>query len=95
MATRGEWIANCLPDRVERIAAASVFLLRVGPPQPNQMQNLADLLARGVVGLYRQGKKPAEQAQSDQRTYLAQSDFLPSPAVLLDFLGPHPDLGPD
>ena len=57
LSRQGEWIANCKPDRVDRIQAASVFLLKVGPPQPNQLQTKQDLEERGLVGLYRIGEK--------------------------------------
>ncbi len=87
-AEKGEWIANCLPEKVERIRAASVFRLEVGPPRPNQMQNLDDLLEQGLVGLYRVGKKKPDEIQRGQQSYLRQSDFAPTPGVLLSFLGP-------
>ncbi len=86
MSTKGEWIANCLPDRVDRISAASVYLLRVGPPRPNQMQNLEDLHEKGVVGLYRFGKKSREDAARSQHEYLQNSDFTPTPSMLFSFL---------
>jgi len=76
---------------VQRISAASVFLLRVGPPRPNQLQTLEGLEADGYVGLYRVGKKDESTARNDQETYLAQSEFLPTPEALRDLLG---DLGP-
>lgn len=85
---KGDWIANCLPDRVERISAASVYLLRVGPPRPNQLQNLEDLEEQGMVGLYRVGKKPDDDVRQGQRSYLDSSPFAPSPGVLKGFLGP-------
>ncbi len=88
MSQKGEWIANCLPDRVERISAASVYLLRVGPPRPNQLQNMEDLVEQGMVGLYRVGKKPEEEVRQGQRQYLESSPFAPSPGVLKGFLGP-------
>lgn len=91
MSQRGEWIANCRPERVQRIASASVFLLRVGPPRPNQLQTMEGLESEGLVGLYRVGKKDDQAARTDQERYLAQSEFLPSPEALRDLLG---DLGP-
>ncbi len=92
MSQSGEWIANCRPDRVTRISAASVYLLQVGPPRPNQMQTMDGLLAEGIVGLYRVGKKESQNIQADQQEYLAQSEFLPSPDSLRGLLG---SLGPD
>jgi hypothetical protein len=50
------------------------------------------LLAEGIVGLYRVGKKEAQEVAQDQRTYLSQSEFLPSPNSLRGLLG---SLGPD
>ena len=88
MSQRGDWIANCLPDRVERIAAASVYHLEVGPPRPNQMQTLEDLLAKGMVGLYRVGKKSEAEIRAGQARYLAESPFAPAPGVLRHYLGP-------
>jgi len=88
VSNRGEWIANCLPDRVPRIAAASVYHLRVGPPRPNQLQTLEDLKAKGLVGLYRLGKKDPADVRAGQHQYLRSSPFAPSPGVLRDFLGP-------
>ena len=88
MSTNGQWIANCLPDRVGRIANASVFTLEVGPPQANQLQTLEDLESQGLVGLYKVGKKTREQVEMDQRSYLRASDFLPTPTVLKGFLEP-------
>jgi len=88
LSRQGEWIANCLPERVDRIRAASVFLLNVGPPQPNQMQTQEDLEERGLVGLYRVGEKSAQQIRAGQESYLKASDFMPTPAVLLSFWGP-------
>ncbi len=85
---KGDWIANCLPDRVERISAASVFLLRVGPPRPNQLQNMEDLLDQGMVGLYRAGKKAEEEVREGQALYLRSSPFTPSPSALKGYLGP-------
>lgn len=93
MSVKGDWIANCLPDRVARISQASVFLLKVGPPKPNQMQTLDDLEQRGLVGLYRVGKKKEAAIQKEQENYLSESDFSPSPEVLLSFLGPLADGG--
>ncbi|KIX11901.1 hypothetical protein [Dethiosulfatarculus sandiegensis] len=93
MSAKGDWIANCLPDRVARISQASVFLLKVGPPRPNQMQTLDDLEQRGLVGLYRVGKKKEAAIQKGQESYLQESDFTPSPDVLLSFLGPLADSG--
>jgi hypothetical protein len=75
-----------LPERVERIAAASIYLLEVGPPRPNQLQNLEDLLEQGMVGLYRVGKKPPEDASAGQEEYLRNSPFTPAPGILKDFL---------
>ena len=92
MSNTGVWIANCRPDRIARIAAASVFQLSVGPPRPNQLQTMEGLLAEGIVGLYRVGKKEAQEVAQDQRTYLSQSEFLPSPNSLRGLLG---SLGPD
>lgn len=88
VSTKGEWIANCLPERVERIAKASVFFLSVGPPQPNQLQTTEDLEAQGLVGLYKGPRKSAGQTATDQRDYLDQSDFTPTPSALSGFLGP-------
>jgi len=85
---KGDWIANCLHDRVERISAASVFLLRVGPPRPNQLQNMDDLVEQGMVGLYRVGKKTDEDTRRGQENYLESSPFAPSPGVLKGFMGP-------
>ena len=85
MSHQGEWIANCMPDRVARISAASVFLLQVGPPKPNQMQRQEDLEQQGMVGLYRMGKKSEQEAQAGQTSYLSQSDFSPSPGILRIF----------
>ena len=92
LASKNNWIANCKPDRVERIRAASVFLLQVGPPRPNQLQTMEGLLSDGGVGLYRAGKKDQGAVHSDQARYLAESDFAPSPEALRDLLGP---LAPD
>lgn len=86
MSHKGEWIANCLPDRVDRISAASIYLLQVGPPRPNQLQTLEDLLEQGMVGLYRVGKKHASEAAAGQEEYLRNSPFTPSPGILKDFL---------
>lgn len=91
MAQRGEWIANCRPERVQRISSASVFLLQVGPPRPNQLQTREGLESDGYVGLYRIGKKDDPAARADQERYLSESEFLPSPESLRDLLG---DLGP-
>ncbi|MFH1035418.1 MAG: hypothetical protein V1806_12995 [Pseudomonadota bacterium] len=91
MSQRGEWIANCRPDRVQRISSASIFNLRVGPPRPNQLQTMEGLESEGIVGLYRVGKKQDQDARADQERYLAESEFLPSPESLRDLLG---DLGP-
>lgn len=85
---KGDWIANCLPDRVERISAASIYLLQVGPPRPNQLQNMEDLLEQGMVGLYRTGKKAEEEVREGQALYLKNSPFTPSPSSLKGFLGP-------
>jgi hypothetical protein len=87
LSQRGEWIANCRPERVQRISSASIFLLRVGPPRPNQLQTQEGLESDGMVGLYRVGKKDQELARSDQEQYLNQSEFLPSPEALRDLLG--------
>ena len=88
MSARGEWIANCKPDRVDRIRSASVFRLQVGPPRPNQFQTMDGLLSDGIVGLYREGRKGEFEARNDQARYLAESDFVPSPEALRDLLGP-------
>ena len=88
MSEQGEWIANCLPDRVDRIKSASVFMLSVGPPIPNQMQTQEDLLERGLVGLYRTGKKSEVAVRRDQESYLRQSDFTPSPGALRSIMEP-------
>ncbi len=85
MSHQGEWIANCMPDRVARISAASVFLLQVGPPKPNQMQRQEDLEGKGMVGLYRMGKKNEQEARAGQKSYLSESDFTPAPGVLRIF----------
>ena len=92
MNTWGEWIANCKPDRVDRIRSAGVFRLQVGPPRPNQFQTMDGLLADGIVGLYRVEKKAEPEALADQARYLAESDFSPSPQALRDLLG---SLAPD
>lgn len=92
MGSIKDWVANCKPDRVERIRAASVFTLQVGPPRPNQLQTMEGLLAEGVVGLYRVGKKESGHVRNDQARYLAESDFSPSPDALRDLLG---SLAPD
>lgn len=88
MSTKGDWIANCLPDRAEHIADASVYRLQVGPPRPNQMQKYEDLVEKGMVGLYRLEKKDSRAIKSGQKTYLQESDFKPAPGVLLSFLLP-------
>lgn len=88
MSHRGQWIANCMPSRVERIRSASIFKLQVGPPVPNQLQTLEDLVDRGMVGLYRLEKKSDEQMRSDQQRYLDENHFMPSPRVIRDMLGP-------
>ncbi len=88
MSRRGEWIANCMPSRVERIRSASVFKLQVGPPVPNQLQTQEDLEARGMVGLYRLDKKSEQETRQDQKRYLDQNRFMPSPRVIRDMLGP-------
>jgi hypothetical protein len=88
VSQKGDWIANCLPERVERISAASVYLLRVGPPRPNQLQNMEDLVEQGMVGLYRLGKKADDDVRKGQAHYLETSPFAPSPSVLKGFLGP-------
>lgn len=92
MSNKGEWIANCRPERVSRISSASIYLLRVGPPRPNQMQTREGLEADGFVGLYKVGRKEDEAARLDQHDYLEQSDFLPTPETLRGLLGP---LGPN
>ena len=79
MYNTGQWIANCKTERVKRIARASVYVLEVGPPRPNQTQTLQNLKAEGLVGLYRVGKKDEKTSQIDQNHYLRSSDFLPSP----------------
>lgn len=88
MSNRGEWIANCLPNRVDRIQSASIFRLEVGPPVPNQLQTLEDLKDRGMVGLYRLEKKTEQDRCADQERYLHQSEFMPTPRVIRDMLGP-------
>lgn len=88
MSQQGEWIANCPPDRVERIAKASVYRLEVGPPVPNQQQTLEDLEEQGLVGLYRREKKSQQETSDGQRSYLEQSPFGPSPSALRGYLGP-------
>jgi hypothetical protein len=88
VSRKGDWIANCLPDRVERISAASVYLLRVGPPKPNQLQNMEDLVEQGMVGLYKTGKKDEADVREGQALYLSKSPFAPSPSSLKGFLGP-------
>lgn len=88
MSNRGQWIANCVPTRVDRIRSASIFRLEVGPPVPNQLQNLEDLESRGMVGLYRNEKKSEEEAREDQERYLSQNRFMPTPQVIRDMLGP-------
>ncbi len=88
MSQKGEWIANCRPERVDRISSASVFILRVGPPRPNQMQTREALEEEGLVGLYRFGKKDQDQVRTGQESYLKETDFLPSPGTLRGMLGP-------
>ncbi len=88
MSHRGEWIANCRPERVDRISSASIYLLRVGPPRPNQLQTQESLESEGLVGLYRLTRKEDTAIHSDQERYLSQSDFQPSPSALLELLGP-------
>ena len=88
MSHKGNWIANCLPDRVERISAASVYLLRVGPPRPNQLQKMEELVEQGMVGLYRMGKKDDEEVREGQAHYLNSSPFAPAPSALKGYLGP-------
>ncbi|ADK86469.1 hypothetical protein Deba_3116 [Desulfarculus baarsii DSM 2075] len=88
MSQLGHWVANCQPERVTRIVTASVYELVVGPPKPNQIQTMDDLLEQGLVGLYRTGRKDATRAREDQRRYLAESDFDPTPALLKGFFGP-------
>jgi hypothetical protein len=85
VSRKGEWIANCMPDRVARISSASVYLLQVGPPRPNQMQRQEDLENQGMVGLYRMGEKSAEETQADQTAYLEESEFAPAPGILRVF----------
>ena len=86
MKSKGQWIANCREDRVERIARASIYVLQVGPPKPNQMQTQANLEAEGLVGLYRVAEKDAQTSLHDQNQYLESSDFLPSPESLKNLL---------
>ena len=86
MNNTGQWIANCKVERVKRIARASIYVLTVGPPQPNQTQTLQSLMADGLVGLYRVGKKDEKTSQRDQNQYLKSSDFLPSPESLKSML---------
>lgn len=88
MSQKGQWIANCRPERVARISSASIFILNVGPPRPNQMQTQEALEADGLVGLYRVGKKDQLEARSSQEAYLRDTDFLPSPDILRGMLGP-------
>ena len=85
MGIRGEWVANCPPERVARIAAASVYVLEVGPPRPNRMQTQEELVRQGLVGLYRVGRKDPERIARDQKSYLEESQFVPSPGVLKNF----------
>ena len=87
MALKGEWIANCLPDRVDRIAAASVYHLQIGDPRPNQLQTFEDLKEQGLVGLYRTERKSKHQVKHDQAGYLSGSDFSPTPGLLAAFSG--------
>jgi hypothetical protein len=82
----GEWIANCLPERVERISAASVYRLKVGPPRPNQLQTMDDLEEKGLVGLYRLEAKNPEAIRSDQAQYLRASPFAPAPGALRSYM---------
>ncbi|MCB2188353.1 MAG: hypothetical protein KQJ78_18185 [Deltaproteobacteria bacterium] len=77
-----------MPERVDRITNASVYVLEVGPPQANQLQTLEDLELKGLVGLYRVGEKNRDQIKKDQASYLAQSDFLPTPSVMKGFMEP-------
>lgn len=84
----GQWIANCKPERVDRISSASIFILRVGPPRPNQMQTQEALEADGLVGLYRVAKKDQLDVRNGQEAYLRDTDFLPSPDTLRGMLGP-------
>jgi hypothetical protein len=87
MSVLGEWIANCKRERVERIADASIYVLKVGPPRPNQLQTLDNLEAEDIVGLYRLTKKNDDAARCDQERYLRNSDFMPSPESLRHLLG--------
>ena len=87
MADNGQWIANCKQDRVERISAASIYVLHVGPPVPNQLQTLEKLQDEGFVGLYRTVKKEDLIARRDQDNYLNSSEFVPSPESLRSLLG--------
>lgn len=82
-----EWIANCKLERVERISAASIYVLEVGPPRPNQLQTLENLQAEGLVGLYRTSKKDDATSRKDQNQYLSSLDFTPSPEGLKSLLG--------
>lgn len=83
---KAQWIANCRSDRAQRIAQASIYVLRVGPPVPNQMQTLENMLADNMVGLYRIAKKDAAVSQSEQNQYLDSCDFSPSPESLKSLL---------
>jgi hypothetical protein len=87
MSVLGEWIANCKMERVERIAYASIYVLEVGPPRPNQLQTLDNLQAEGIVGLYRLSKKNDAATRYGQERYLKNSDFMPSPESLRNLLG--------
>jgi hypothetical protein len=87
MAEYGQWIANCKKEKTERIASASIYVLRVGPPVPNQLQTLEKLKAEGFVGLYRLEKKETETALREQNSYLHASEFAPSPESLKNLLG--------
>jgi hypothetical protein len=75
-----------MPSRVDRIRSASIFDLKIGPPRPNQLQTLEDLVAEGLVGLYKGDKKTSDAASQDQARYLDSADFSPSPGLLVDLL---------
>lgn len=79
MSLRSEWIANCRPERVQHIVAASIFHLLVRPPRPHQLQTTEGLESEGIVVLYRVGKKDKQAARADQERYLAQSEFPAHP----------------
>ncbi|MDR1398253.1 MAG: hypothetical protein LBJ14_11070 [Desulfarculales bacterium] len=87
MAAYGQWIANCKKERAERIASASIYILEVGPPVPNQLQTLEKLQADNFIGLYRLEKKETETILREQNNYLHASEFTPSPESLKNLLG--------